>query len=219
MTLEALIFDVDGTLSETEEVHRSAFNDTFAARGLGWYWSKDTYRRLLLTTGGKERMRAYRDETGSGPDDAEIGGLHSAKTRRYGEIIAGGGAGLRPGVAALIARARKAGLLLAVATTTSRQNVDALTRAAWGRPADAVFDVIAAGDEVAEKKPAPDIYLLALERLGVPAGRAIAFEDSRAGVLSARRAGLRVVATPSVYTAGDDLAGATRQLPDLGVLC
>lgn len=206
MTRAALIFDVDGTLAETEETHRQAFNETFAAQGLGWHWTRDAYRRLLRITGGKERIRAWLAETGETVPD--VAALHAAKTQRYGEILQAGGLGLRAGIAELIAAARAAGLRIAVATTTSRPNVEALCRCCWGRPGAAVFDVIAAGDEVTAKKPAPDVYLLALQRLGLPARRALALEDSRNGVLSAQRAGLEVLVTPSVYTEGEDFEGA-----------
>lgn len=215
MSLRALIFDVDGTLAETEEAHRAAFNAAFAAAGLDWHWSMADYRRLLTTTGGKERMARWREERGGGPSDAAIAALHRDKTARYAALLAGGGLQARPGVLALVAAARAAGLRLAVATTTSPGNVEALARSLWGRAAEEVFDVIAAGDEVAAKKPAPDVYLLALERLGLPAGAALAFEDSRNGVLSARAAGLRVMVTPSAYTAGEDFAGAQVVLDDL----
>lgn len=203
MTPAALIFDVDGTLAETEEAHRDAFNATFDAWGLGWHWRREDYRLLLGTTGGKERLRAYQETL---PPAArrltvpEIARLHAEKTDRYGALLAAGGLALRPGVAALIEAARAARLGLAVATTTNRPNVDALCRCCWGRPAEAVFDVIAAGDEVAAKKPAPDVYRLALDRLGLPASAALAFEDSRNGVDAATGAGLAVVVAPSAFT-------------------
>ena len=213
--LAALIFDVDGTLAETEEAHRAAFNAAFAAAGLGWHWSMADYGRLLTTTGGKERMARWRKERGSGPSDATIAALHGEKTARYAALMAGGGLIARPGVLALVAAGRAAGLRLAVATTTSPGNVEALTQALWGRAAGDVFDVVAAGDEVAAKKPAPDVYALALRRLGLRAAAALAFDDSRIGVLSAGGAGLRVVVTPSAYTAGEDFAGASEVLADL----
>jgi HAD superfamily hydrolase (TIGR01509 family) len=214
-TLAALIFDVDGTLCETEEVHRIAFNDTFRSAGLDWFWSVDDYARLLRVTGGKERMAAYRAERGDGPSDGVIATLHREKTARYTALVAGGGLVARPGILTLVAEARAAGLRLAVATTTSPANVEALCMAIWGQTASAMFDVIAAGDEVAAKKPAPDVYDLALKRLGLPASAALAFEDSRNGVLSAHAAGLRVVAAPSLYTAADDLTAATHLCADL----
>ncbi|ETD84474.1 CbbY [Rhodobacter capsulatus YW1] len=215
MELKALIFDVDGTLAETEEVHRQAFNETFAAHGLDWHWSKEDYRTLLRTTGGKERMAKHRETVGSGPSDADIAALHQAKTQRYVEIIASGQVGLLPGVAALIDRAKASGLRLAIATTTTRANVDALIAATFRRPAGDIFEVIAAGDEVAQKKPAPDVYLLALQGLGLPPAACLAFEDSRAGLASAKAAGLRVVLTPSEYTRGDDFTAADWLIPDL----
>lgn len=218
MTLKALIFDVDGTLAETEEAHRAAFNDSFAAWGLDWVWSQDDYRALLKTTGGKERMRAFQVTLPEGArrlTDDEIATLHKQKTARYGEILGAGDLALRPGVAELIEAARAAGLKLAVATTTNRPNVEALTRCCWSQPADAVFDVIAAGDEVAAKKPAPDVYLAALDRLALPAEACIAFEDSRNGLISAKAAGLAVIMTPSVYTDHEDHSAAEHCLPSL----
>jgi HAD superfamily hydrolase (TIGR01509 family) len=216
MTLRALIFDVDGTLAETEEAHRRAFNRAFRDANLGWVWSVDHYRKLLETTGGKERMRRHRDELGqTEPSDNDIAALHRVKTKIYDEILAAGGQQLRPGVAALIERARAAGLKIAVATTTNRPNVDALCQCCWGRPADQVFDVIAAGDEVTSKKPAPDVFLLALKRLGLPASDAIAFEDSVNGLRSAQSSGLRTLVTPSAYTAHQDFSAAQWVVNDL----
>lgn len=218
MTLRALIFDVDGTLAETEEAHRAAFNETFAEAGLPWAWDRETYRNLLKTTGGKERMRAHIDSLGdSAPamSDDRIAALHRAKTLRYAANVAAGRAPLRPGVAALIGAARAAGLKLAIATTTSRPNVEALARAAFGREAGEIFDVMACGDEVKRKKPAPDVYLLALDRLGLDAADCLAFEDSRNGLLAAKGAGLAVVVTPGVYTDDEDFSEADILLPDL----
>ena len=215
MTLKALIFDVDGTLAETEEAHRQAFNDTFAAAGLGWHWDHATYLRLLKVTGGKERMAAFAAETGSGPRPDIIAALHRAKTARYAEILGNGGLKLRPGVQRVMDEGRAAGLRIAVATTTSPGNVAALAQAIWRRPATEVFDVIAAGDEVKRKKPDPAVYRLALDRLALTASEALAFEDSRNGVVAAKAAGLRVIAAPSIFTAGDDLSAADQVLPDL----
>ncbi|MFD2175469.1 HAD family hydrolase [Rhodobacter lacus] len=215
MGLKALIFDVDGTLAETEELHRQAFNETFAAHGLDWHWSAADYRQLLRTTGGKERMARHREQVGAGPDDAQIAALHKAKTARYVALVASGAAPLLPGVADLIARAQAAGLRLAIATTTTRANVAALITASFGRPMEEIFEVIAAGDEVAQKKPAPDVYLRALDLLGLPPEACLAFEDSRAGLASAQAAGLRVVLTPSAYTTGDDFSAADYLCIDL----
>jgi len=216
VTLQALIFDVDGTLAETEEAHRQAFNETFSSEGLDWHWSMEDYRRLLKTTGGKERMKAFRAEIGaSSPTDLEIAQMHKRKTERYGQILQSGQLALRPGVARLIASGRAAGLKMAVATTTNRPNVEALCQCCWGKSANDVFDVVAAGDEVGVKKPAPDVFLLALKRLGMAPDQAIAFEDSENGLKSAVSAGLRVLVTPSVYTDGDDFSSADWVAPSL----
>jgi haloacid dehalogenase superfamily, subfamily IA, variant 3 with third motif having DD or ED len=217
MKTRAFIFDVDGTLAETEESHRQAFNATFAAAGLDWHWDPPLYAELLKITGGKERIRAFLDRTVPAitMTDESVAALHRDKTKVYGDIIAGRGVTLRPGVRDLIQFARMRGIRTAVATTTNLPNVDALCIACWGKPAAAVFDAIAAGDEALQKKPAPDIYHIALERLGLGPDCCIAFEDSRNGLLAAKNAGLRVVVTPSQYSADEDFAEADLHLPDL----
>lgn len=216
MTLRALIFDVDGTLAETEEAHRAAFNNTFAKWGLDWHWSQSDYRTLLKVTGGKERIRAFQSSlAGARLTDEQIAQMHKEKTARYGEILASGLLELRPGVAALIDTARRAGVKLAVATTTNTPNVEALCQCCWNAPATDVFDHIAAGDMVAQKKPAPDVYLLALEQLGLPADHCIAFEDSLNGLRAAHDAELRVLMTASAYTDDEDHSAAQWQAPSL----
>ncbi len=217
MKLKALIFDVDGTLAETEEAHRAAFNTIFAQAGLGWKWSMDDYHELLEISGGKERMRAFQANLPLGErlSDAEIAALHKEKTAIYGEILARGELELRPGVDALIKAGRKAGLRIAVATTTNTPNVEALTQCCWGRPANEVFDVVAAGDQVRAKKPAPDVFNLALDRLGLTPDVCVAFEDSLNGVRSARGANLPVVVTPSIYTDRQDFSTAQLVRPTL----
>ena len=218
MPIKALIFDVDGTLAETEEAHRQAFNDTFKANGMDWHWDVPMYGLLLKTTGGKERMQAFQTtQCPEGPqmDWDRIKALHAQKTERYVEILAEGGLPLRAGVADLIERAASAGLRLAIATTTSRPNVDALAACCWGKTPEDIFEVIATGEQVEAKKPAPDLFELALERLGLPASDCLAFEDSRNGVLSATGAGLRTIVTPGMYTVDDDFSGAEAVIPSL----
>ena len=214
-TLQAVIFDVDGTLAETEEWHREAFNAAFAAAGLGWVWDSALYGRLLEVTGGKERMAHYQEVAGVSRrlGAGEIAALHADKTARYAARVAGGGLALRPGVRRVLEEARAAGLRLAIATTTSRANVDALLAACAPLPG---FDVIAAGDEVARKKPAPDVYEAALERLGLPAASCVAIEDTVNGVRSAVGAGLRCVVTMSAYGGNGPFEGAALVVPDLG---
>ncbi len=216
MTLKALIFDVDGTLAETEEAHRAAFNHIFRESGLNWEWSMADYKRLLKTTGGKERMRRHRDDIAAAdPTDEAIAAMHKVKTERYAQIVASGELALRPGVKELIQAARQADLRVAVATTTNRPNVEALCQACWNAPAHEIFDVIAAGDEVSAKKPAPDVFLLALERLNLPAADCIAFEDSLNGLRAAKAADLRTLITPSAYTDDEDFEGADWVIPNL----
>lgn len=221
-TLKALIFDVDGTLAETErDGHRIAFNLAFAEHGLPWHWDEARYGRLLDVTGGKERICHYAlqeaPEMLADPAFPElVKHLHAAKTAHYVRLVAAGRLALRPGVAELIAATRRAGIRLAIATTTSPDNVDALLRATLGDEAPGWFEVIGAGDIVPAKKPAPDIYQWVLTRLGLPATDCLAIEDSENGLKSALSAGLRCVVTISEYTRGQDFSGANRVLDDLG---
>ena len=203
MKFSALIFDVDQTLAETEELHRRVFNEAFAARGLDWPWTRDDHREPLQTTGGKERIAAFLSRRGEDPAAHDIASLHRGKTDRYTALMSGGEIALRDGVAALISDARAATLKIAIATTTSRPNIDALIRVTLGGEASELFDAIAAEDEVAAKKPAPDFYLLALDRLGVQADRAVALEDSLNGLASARAAGIACIVSPATHTQGD----------------
>lgn len=214
--MSALIFDVDGTLVESEELHRSAFNEAFGTANLAWHWDTYRYKELLKVSGGKERLRAFIDEeeiTLETPLDELVERLHLTKTEFYAKAVRDGALALKPGVAELIEEARRRGVRLAIATTTSRDNVDALIQAAFGR--EGVFEVIACGDMVPAKKPAPDIYQLALDELGLPADECLAIEDSSNGLRSARAAGLRCVITPALYTADEDFAGADLVVADL----
>lgn len=207
----ALIFDVDGTLAETEALHLATFNAAFAWAGLDWRWSRADYRRLLLTTGGKERIARHMEAAGIPADPALVARLHADKTRRYGD--AARSLTLRPGIGRIIEEARAAGCLLAVATTTTAANVETLCQACFGRPMAQVFHAVAAGDMVAAKKPAPDVYRLALALLGVRADEALAFEDSVNGLVSARAAGIPVVLSQGPFTLGEPTDGAALVLP------
>lgn len=221
--LEALIFDVDGTLADTErDGHRPAFNAAFKEAGLPWHWDVELYGELLAVTGGKERMihyaRQYLPELAAKPGfDNMVRKLHALKTGHYVQLVQAGCLPLRPGVAPLIRAARTAGLRLAIATTTSPENVAALLRASLGHDAESWFDVIGAGDVVAAKKPAPDIYLWVLQQLGLPASACLAFEDSGNGLKAALGAGLATVVTDGEYTRSHDFTGALAVLSDLGV--
>ena len=206
--LRAIIFDVDGTLAETEEAHRLSFNAAFAEAGLAWSWTRDDYRELLKVTGGKERIAHFMAREGLPADEAGVRRLHARKTDLYTARVAAGEVALRPGIAALIGEARRRGVALAISTTTSLPNIEALLAANLGENALAGFAAIACGDMVAAKKPAPDVYRLALAGLGLPAAQAVAIEDSWNGIRSARGAGLEVIATPSLYSAGEDFSEA-----------
>ena len=216
--VKALIFDVDGTLAETEESHREAFNSAFAEAGLDWVWDVDLYRDLHRVTGGKERMRHYADRRGvsiAELSDADIAKLHRRKNERYSERVRDGRCPLRPGVERLIGAARAQGVRLAICTTTSRVNVNELIGATLGVGGFERFEVIVAGEDAPAKKPAPDAYLLALRALQLRPDECVAFEDSRNGLLSARAAKIATVVTPSVYTAHETFDGAALLLPDL----
>lgn len=221
MTLEAVIFDVDGTLADTEEAHRRAFNAAFEEFGLPWHWDAALYRELLAVTGGKERIAHYcrqADPARLGePRSAEfIARLHARKTRLYEEMVRGGQVAARPGIVRLIGELRTAGVRLAIATTTSRANVEVLLSTTLGVLPPLSFEVMGCGEEAQAKKPAPDVYLWVLDRLGLPAAACLAIEDSKNGVLAARAAGVPVLVTESSWTAGEDFTGAVAVLPDLG---
>lgn len=219
--LRALLFDVDGTLAETEEVHRRSFNAAFAEAGLDWAWSVADYRALLAVTGGKERIRHYLDTQRTDfPRPADLDGfiaeLHRSKTRIYTATVAAGEVPLRPGVRRLLEQARAEGMRMAIATTTTPDNVTALLQASVAPDAESWFEVIAAGSMVPKKKPAPDIYFYALEQMGLSAADCLAFEDSENGLLAARAAGLKTLVTVSDYTQDHDFTGAALLLDHLG---
>ncbi|MBI3044102.1 MAG: HAD-IA family hydrolase [Betaproteobacteria bacterium] len=219
--LEALIFDVDGTLVDTEEAHRQAFNAAFVELDLGWNWEPQLYARLLGVSGGQERIAAYIGtlplaETEKRRLRQLVSIIHSTKTRIYQELVASFRLPLRTGVARLIHEAREAGMRLAIASTTTPANADALLSAALAPESPRWFSVIASGDTVTHKKPEPDIYVSALQRLRLPAECCVAFEDSENGVRAARAAQLYTVATPTRWTAGQDFGAAQLVLESLG---
>jgi beta-phosphoglucomutase-like phosphatase (HAD superfamily) len=220
--LKALIFDVDGTLADTESVHMAAFNQAFKEVGLDWQWDEALYTELLEISGGKERIRAYWERVN--PDmralDAHeladfIARIHELKTAAYEGAVNGGAVSLRPGVLKLMDQARSAGMQLAIATTTSPVNIAALLRHAIGQDWRLNFVAIGDASTAPIKKPHPQVYLQMIEALKLPAAQCLAFEDSNNGLRAAMAAGLQTLVTPSAFTAHHDFTGAMKVVPDL----
>jgi HAD superfamily hydrolase (TIGR01509 family) len=219
--VKAIIFDCDGVLVDTErDAHRVGFNLAFKQFGIDAEWSVELYGRLVLIAGGKERMRGYFDEFGwpAGTEtdeqkDALILALHLAKTKITSEIVSS--LPVRPGILRIIDEAMAAGVQLGVCTTSNPKFIDAVLDL-FGQERKAYFSFVHAGDVVAKKKPAPDIYLLALETLGLPTHECIVIEDSRNGLLAATRAGLPTLITTSTYTIDEDFDEAVKVVSELG---
>jgi HAD superfamily hydrolase (TIGR01509 family) len=220
MTLKAVIFDVDGTLAETEELHRAAFNAAFRAAGLDWEWDRDRYRELLAVEGGLPRLRHYVER--HHPRDlarmeleGRLESLHAAKASLFVSMLEEG-TGLRPGVARLIEDARSSGLKLAACTTAARDTFEGLILGGLGFEALEWFVAVVTREDLDAVKPDPAPYRLTLERLGLRPDEAIVIEDSARGIAAARGAGLEAVAAPSLYSRGEDFSDALLTVSDLG---
>lgn len=217
----AWIFDVDGTLADTEkDGHLPAFNAAFESFGLNWQWSPELYGELLAVTGGKERIAFYAERYAPDilkhPDSASLfKALHEEKTKCYIQKVAEGAIPLRPGVLKMLETGRAAGIRLAIATTTTPENVTALLKASLPEGGIDWFEVVGAGDIVPNKKPAPDIYLWVLDQLGLEPAACLAIEDSENGLKSSLAAGLPTLITVNEYTRGQDFKGALRVVDTL----
>jgi beta-phosphoglucomutase-like phosphatase (HAD superfamily) len=219
--LKALIFDVDGTLADTEEAHRAAFNAAFRDAGFTWNWSQTVYTDLLVVSGGKERIRHYWqlvDPVGAAAANAgaSIAALHACKTRHYERLAGSGQLALRPGILRLIREAGAARLPLAIATTTTSANIDALLRTPLGSDWRALFRAVCDAGSAEVKKPAPDVYHAALAALALAPADCLAFEDSVNGLYAARAAGIPTLVTPTAYTRSQRFDGALLRLAHLG---
>jgi HAD superfamily hydrolase (TIGR01509 family) len=224
--VSALVFDCDGVLADTERFgHLPAFNQTFREFGLPVQWSVEEYGRALRISGGKERMAslltpAFVEAAGLPRDPAgqaeQVARWHARKTAIYTEMVAAGRLPARPGISRIIAEAQDGGWQLAVCSTSAEPSVRAILDVAAGPPRAARFDLVLAGDVVAHKKPAPDIYQLALEQLGIPTAEALVIEDSRNGLLAAAGAGLRCVMTVNGYTEAEEMGESVLVVSSLG---
>jgi HAD superfamily hydrolase (TIGR01509 family) len=220
--LRALLFDVDGTLADTESAHMEAFNRAFQEYGLDWHWSRSLYRELLSVTGGKERIIHFitcyhPDFTPPEPLADFVAALHRCKSRHYVEQMVSGEIPLRQGVRRLLEEARDKGLRLAIATTTSPENVTALLEHALAPGSERWFEVIGAGDVVAAKKPAPDIYVHVMRQMGLSPRSCLALEDSAHGVRAARDAGIpATVVAVNDFTRDQDFSYAALVVDQLG---
>ena len=225
---KALIFDCDGVLGDTEQFgHLPAFNQMWREMGVPWQWSVEEYGRKLKIGGGKERMlslfkeEAYLAAWPEAPRDEAaqkelVAAWHKRKSAIYKEIIASGRIPPRSGVKRIAEEALENGWTLAVASTSAEESVRAVLRHAMGEATANRFALVLAGDCVKAKKPAPDIYLLAAEKLGISPSRCVVIEDSNSGVVAATAAGMQCVVTVSSYTRDEDFSQAALVLTCLG---
>ena len=217
MELKSLIFDVDGTLADTEDAHRLAFNDAFTKAGFNWVWGRALYKELLAVTGGKQRIRFFLEKTNDAalfdPDiETLIPELHASKTEFFINRLKGGQVPLRPGVEGLIHQAIDEKLPMSIATTTTPINVETLIKVNLGDDALGWFEVIGDGGKVPVLKPEPDVYDWVLEQIGLEPGEALALEDSRNGLMAAMAANIPVLIVTNDYTQGQDFNGALAEL-------
>jgi HAD superfamily hydrolase (TIGR01509 family) len=221
MKLKGIIFDVDGTIADTEEIHRQAFNKTFKEYDIDWHWPEDAYREILLISGGKERFRKHLhedEELKNKVDDHEdfVQELHKRKSEHYRKLLKGDGIDFRPGVIRLINEAREQGIQIGVATSSSMANLRSLFKKILNIEPNELFNSIVTSDTVQDKKPSPAVYQCVLAGLGLDAENCIAIEDTQNGNLAALGAGLKTIITTHAYTIDNDFTGASIVLDHLG---
>ena len=219
--LKAIIFDVDGTLANTEEIHRQSFNSAFAEFGIKYAWSTREYIDLLAISGGKERITAWLKSRDSGcGGDLDIRELalriHQRKSGIYRETLCTGHISPRPGVVRLIREARERGIKLGIATSSSRANVETLLARILDKESRSAFDAIATSDIIADKKPSPCVYQFALAALGLTPGECMAIEDTTNGNRAALSCGIATVITIHEFTVDNDFTGAHLVIDQLG---
>ncbi len=219
--LKAIIFDVDGTLANTEETHRQSFNTAFTEFGLKYQWSESEYASLLSISGGKERILAYlksRNYEVQGDLNLRdfVQKIHQRKSEIYRHKLTAGHITLRPGVLRLIREAAERGIKLGIATATSRANVETLLQNNLGADAMSRFDTVITSDIVKDKKPSPVVYQCALAGLGLTSAECIAIEDTANGNRAACAAGLKTIITTHAFTVDNDFSGASLVLDQLG---
>ena len=208
MLLKAIIFGSIGTLVETSELQRQAFNTAFNNAGLGRVWDPDTYSALLAINGGQKRIRAYAEQVGITLNEEQVKTIHADKSAIYRHALTTGGVRLRPGVKALIRAASADGIALASASTTSAENIQAIEHALGDESPFEKFTVVTSAETVQTKKPAPDVYLYVLSTLNVNAAETIAIEDTESSLASAVEAGIVCVVTPGAYVQNQDFSRA-----------
>jgi HAD superfamily hydrolase (TIGR01509 family) len=224
LSLRALLWDVDGTLAETErDGHRVAFNQAFECLGVDRHWNELEYGRLLAVTGGAERLlhdmpnwAAAPSEPGQRLDLARH--IQRLKNSFYAELVRGGRIALRPGVREVVSEGRRQNVLQAIVTTTSRTNVDALLSVNLGNDWQKFFAAVVTGEDVERKKPDPQAYLRVLDQLHCEAAQTIAIEDSPAGLASAVAAGIATIVVRSQYFASFDTKAALAEVADFAAV-
>jgi HAD superfamily hydrolase (TIGR01509 family) len=215
--LKTVIFGAIGTIAETSDIQRQAFNLAFAEAGLDWNWTAQTYRDLLKINGGQNRIRAYGDTVaGVTPlSDLQIAALHQAKTNHYVALLESTPLHPRTGVVELSEACRQAGIQVAFCTSTAIENVNGIGAALSGLLPFDRFAAIVTSDKIERPKPAPDAYIYCLQQLGLTADEAIAIEDTPASITAAKTAGITTIATPGATTSAQDFAAADLVVADL----